>query len=495
MSLRGRMEDDENVSPPPGGEDVALSLRILWHNEEPWAAATAQGLLLTHSTDNTMDKEKHTKKYVRLTFDERIQIERLLRGGESLLGIARVLHRHPSSIQREIVRYATPSEKGAKGRSGRNRCLNRHKCTKRKSLCSPCDYARNWQCRACNRCNSVCPEFVEEHCLKLKQAPFVCNGCVDGPKCSLSKMFYLAGPANDMAQIMRKESRQGINATEDELRTLERLLYPGLLMGQSINHILAAHADELSMCQKTVYRYIAARLISIRNGDLPRKPRLKPRKQNPNLSHKVDRKCRIGRTIEDYRAFYENEGPFPRVLMDTVIGKPGGKVLLTIHFCESNFMLARLLPNKTSLSVIEAFDDLTLTLGLSRFQDLFPAILTDNGNEFSNPIRLEHFLDGALRTRIFYCDIYNSNQKAEIERNHEFLRLVLTKGSSFDNLTQAKIDLLLSHVNSYMRPKFGNKTPIDLFTYRYSTEILDTLNQTLIPPDDICLKPNLLIYS
>ena len=104
--------------------------------------------------------------------------------------------------------------------------------------------------------------------------------------------------------------------------------------------------------------------------------------------------------------------------MDTVIGRVGGTDLLILHFCESNLMLGILMPNKASASVIEAFDGLQERLGLDNFRALFPLILTDNGTEFSNPIRLENIPSGTPRTRIFYCDAYNSNQKAEIERNH-----------------------------------------------------------------------------
>lgn len=442
-----------------------------------------------------MDNKKNTKSYGRLTFNDRIQIERLLREGESFRKIAQVMHRHPNSIKREVAQYATPSNKGAMISGGTNRCLRRHDCHTVRTLCDKCVFTTGRACKYCTRCNFVCPDFLEETCAKLKKAPFVCNGCVNEPKCTLGKMYYLAQPANERALVMRKESRRGANTTDEDLRCMERLLAPRIKKGQSINHILCAHADELPMSVKTIYRYIDQGLMCVRNGDLPRKIYIKPRKKKPTLEHKVDRKCRLGRTLGDYDRFCSAEGPLPRILMDTVIGKPGGKVILTIHFCESHFMIARLLPNKTSKAVIDAFDALSDALGYANFRELLPVILTDNGTEFSNPNRLEHFADGTPRTRIFYCDAYNSNQKAEIERNHEFLRVYLPKHEPFDDLQQADLDLMLSHINSYTRPKLGNKTPIGLFAHRYSPEILVRLNQTPIKPDKICLKRNLLNRS
>ena len=78
--------------------------------------------------------------------------------------------------------------------------------------------------------------------------------------------------------------------------------------------------------------------------------------------------------------------------------------------------------------------------------------LTDNGFEFSNPTAIEIAPDGSLRTKVFYCDPMASWQKPHVERNHEFIRLILPKGSSFDDLTQEKVGLMMSHINSYVSP-------------------------------------------
>ena len=125
-------------------------------------------------------------------------------------------------------------------------------------------------------------------------------------------MIYIASGAEKNAHSLLVETRRGANISEEELRKLEMLLANGIKKGQSIHHILTSHRDELTVSDKTVYRYISARLVSIRNGDLPRKPYIKPRKPSTKmLIHKVDTKCRIGRTIEDYHSTCENEDPFP----------------------------------------------------------------------------------------------------------------------------------------------------------------------------------------
>ena len=43
------------------------------------------------------------------------------------------------------------------------------------------------------------------------------------------------------------------------------------------------------------------------------------------------------------------------------------------------------------------------------------------------------------RTQIFYCHPSSPYQKGSCEVNHELLRRILPKGTSFDDLTQKKI--------------------------------------------------------
>ena len=144
------------------------------------------------------------------------------------------------------------------------------------------------------------------------------------------------------------------------------------------------------------------------------------------------------------------------------LGRIGGKCLLTLHFVQSCFMVARLLPDHTAKCVNDAIDEVARLLGPRRFRILLAVILTDNGTEFSNPSRIERDAKGRARCRVFYCDPLHTNQKSQCERNHEYIRFVLPKGSSFDALTQSDVDRVLSHVNSYARPGLDNRRPVDV---------------------------------
>ena len=228
---------------------------------------------------------------------------------------------------------------------------------------------------------------------------------------------------------------------------------------------------------------------------ISRKVRFRARRKKPEF--KVDKGCRLGRSYKDFEAFMEKNPDTAVVQMDSVIGTVGGKCLLTIHFVESSLMLAFLRDANTSQSVIDVFDCLDSRLGGRLFSRLFPVFVTDNGSEFSNPKKLE-YRDYAVtglgfrRTSIYYCDAGCPYQKGAIEVNHELIRRVLPKGSSFDNLTQGDITRMMDHINSYKRKKLNDRSPYETFSFYYGEEVLKLLGCTPVAAEDILLKPSLL---
>lgn len=289
---------------------------------------------------------------------------------------------------------------------------------------------------------------------------------------------------------MLVESRVGANITEDELLALDEIVSPLVIRGQSVHHIVAHNPDQFGVSEKSIYRYVAGGLLMARNIDMPRVCRSKPRKSKP-VVHKVDSGCRIGRTYAEFLTFMETSG-VSVVEMDSVIGRVGGKVLLTMMFKSCDLMLAFIRERNTSQSVIDVFNSMYELLGAECFKTLFPVILTDNGSEFSNPKALEYDAQGNRRTRLYYCDPCASFQKPNVELNHEFIRKVLPKGRSFDDLTQGDISLMMSHINSYSREKLNDKSPFDTFGFLYGYDVLEKLGISRIPANDILLKPSLL---
>ena len=147
----------------------------------------------------------------------------------------------------------------------------------------------------------------------------------------------------------------------------------------------------------------------------------------------------------------------------------------------------------TSVSVIEIINLLDEVLGAKTFNSLFPVILTDNGSEFSNPKEIEkRSTITCNRTKILYCDPSAPYQKGACEVNHELIRRILPKGSSFDELTQQDITLMMNHINSYKRKKLNNRSPYETFSFYYGEEVLKKLGCSPVAAGNIILKPKLL---
>ncbi|WP_173283229.1 helix-turn-helix domain-containing protein, partial [Streptococcus sp. 1449] len=155
-----------------------------------------------------------------------------------------------------------------------------------------------------------------------------------------------------------------------------------------------------------------------------------------------------GRSYEDFLNYLALKHLNSWLEMDTVLGRMGGKVLLTFNLSFCNFIFARLLDNKTALEVTKHLYDIKNTLHQADkdFFQLFPVILTDNGGEFARVDDIE--MDVRGESKLFFCDPNRSDQKGRIEKNHTLIRDILPKGTSFDNLTQEDINLVCSHVNS-----------------------------------------------
>ena len=154
-------------------------------------------------------------------------------------------------------------------------------------------------------------------------------------------------------------------------------------------------------------------------------------------------------------------------------------------------MIVILLPNCTQKSVIEAINSICDSIGLNTFRKFFSIILTDNGPEFKNPWDIEKNEKGQKRTMVFYCDPYVSNQKARLEKNHEYIRYVIPKGRSMEKYTQEDISLMASHINSTARDSLNGSSPFDLANLLLDKKIPALTGQFKVSPDDVMLKPAL----
>jgi IS30 family transposase len=79
-----------------------------------------------------------------------------------------------------------------------------------------------------------------------------------------------------------------------------------------------------------------------------------------------------------------------------------------------------------------------------------------------------------------------------IEKNHEYIRMVVPKGKSFDKYTQEKITLMINHINSEARDSLNGCTPFKLSQLLLDNQLHTGLFLQEIEPDEVTLKAELL---
>ena len=423
-----------------------------------------------------------------LTLDDRIDIQILLKEGKNFIQIADHIGKDRSTISREIKahRYLTETTAG-------NDCIHRIVCDNPKTCKRRDACFGNRSCRIrCKLCRIDCDRYEKESCIRHNKPPYVCSACETKSKCWLTKMEYEAKRAHGAYETLRSESRQGISLAEEDLDYLNSVVSRQIKQGQSIPVIWENYKDEMPISGRTLYKYVEHGLLDAKNLDLRRRVRMPQRKKSGPVL-RIDKQCHIGRTFEDYRSYVDENPDAAIVQMDTVEGRKGGKVLLTLLFTNCDLQLMYLRERNTAASVIQVFDHFRERLGNELFQGLFQVLLTDRGSEFTDPIRIEtDLVTGELQCKVFYCDPGNSNQKSNCEKNHGLIRYVLPKGKSMDKLTQEDITKMMNHINSYPRKKWNGQSPIDLFTKIYGQQASNKLGLVKIPPESIILTPALL---
>ena len=153
----------------------------------------------------------------------------------------------------------------------------------------------------------------------------------------------------------------------------------------------------------------------------------------------------LGRTYSDYKAYVESHLEANLGQYDSVEGKATDKrAILTITHPGFRFQFGYLISKGNAQSVLRMLKAIRKLLGAD-YADAFECNLSDNGAEFAGFHEIEEW--GA---RAFFTNQYRSTDKTSCERNHEFIRCVIPKGSSLDGLTQEKVKTLFSHINSYV---------------------------------------------
>jgi len=444
----------------------------------------------------TLIKKEREKGKIKghLELSDRIQIEKALNEGKNFTEIALIIGKNKTTVSREIKSHFVEIKLG-NGGGKFNDCAKRAECKLTKICGKDCATGRTL-CRACaRRCNPEgCPLYEQFTCPELNKPPFVCNGCERHihHKCTLTRKFYRAAEAQKEYEALLVESRSGVAITEEEAVKQAEIIKPLLEQKQSVYNILLA-CPEIEYSEKTIYNYIEQGVYpGIGNYALPRKIRYRARKKVKPIPIRVDKKCTVDRSWDDFHDYCDENPNIPVIEMDCVEGlRSEPQTLLTLHIRDIKFQFIFVLERKTSKEISEIFRWLRKLLG-EDFVRIFQLILTDNGTEFSDPFSIETSEIGEITTRVFYCQPYSFTQKGACEKNHEEIRYILPKGTSLQFMTQEKASIIMSHINSLARGSLGGRTPYERFVDRYGEEPLKKLGVQFIPAKDVNLTPSIV---
>lgn len=332
----------------------------------------------------------------------------------------------------------------------------------------------------------------EEVCPLLLKAPFVCNGCDKKSRssCPYKRQIYVAKTAQKSYEELLVESRSGVALNKESFYEAEKTISNAVRNGQHIYH--AVTSNNVSVSVSSVYRYIKAGYYSIGLIDLPRAVKFKAR--NEKKSEFVPYWAKQGRTYADFLEFISQNDDVSVVQLDTVIGEIGGKVIMTIHFVNTDFMVGLLMDNKTAAEAASKIAELKKNLKASNFAfgEIAPILLTDNGGEFSIVSSFENDADGNLESHMFFCEPCSPHEKAHIEKNHTLFRDIVPTGTSFNEFTQDTVNLIFSHVNSVKRKQFNGKSAYEMFAFSYSEELANALGIHKIDPKQVVQDTSLL---
>ena len=322
---------------------------------------------------------------------------------------------------------------------------------------------------------------IDPICKKTLRFPYVCNGCNYKYSCHLRQYKYDVKRAQELADYRLVSSRRGINLTKDEFDVLNNKIHDGLASKSSIYHIVSDLKD-IKVSVPTVYRYINNGYLTTKRIDLPYACTYKKRKKsNKKYEYLENRKInRSNRTFLDYLSYSKRFPNLYTVQMDFLGSiKSDSKSILTLTIPIIHFVMLVLVEKPNSSKIVNLFEHFHSYL-YDNFNKVFPIILTDRDPSFSDFEGIEFSsITGELRTNVFYCDAFKSNQKANVENMNKQLRKYFPKGKSIDHYSQNEIVEINMFINNQKLHSLSGFSANEAFKKIYGLVLLERIYKAL----------------
>jgi len=217
---------------------------------------------------------------------------------------------------------------------------------------------------------------------------------------------------------------------------------------------------EVSVCEKTIYNYIAGGVfLGVTNKDLPLHGKGKRDYKRVRAAARAPR----GESIERRPEEVDERNEFGHWEMDTVKGsRRSRRCVLVMTERVSRNEITVPMHGATMENVVAALDELERKWG-DLFSSIFRSITVDNGSEFSDCAGMERSLRGGRRTKLYYCHPYSSYERGSNENLNKMFRRLYPKGTNFDNVPDEDIIAAADWMNHYPRKVLGRTTAARVF--------------------------------
>ena len=160
------------------------------------------------------------------------------------------------------------------------------------------------------------------------------------------------------------------------------------------------------------------------------------------------------RDIEERPAVVNEKSRFGDLEGDTVIGRHGSGVAVTICDRFTGLLWHKIIPSPTAENVSNAIISM-----LYPFRKLLHTITFDNGREFCKHEKIA----SALSVDVFFAKPYHSWERGANENLNGLLRQYYIKGSSFDWISDEIAFSIQSRLNNRPRKRLGYLSPVQKF--------------------------------
>lgn len=217
--------------------------------------------------------------------------------------------------------------------------------------------------------------------------------------------------------------------------------------------------SEKPISYQTIYREIYRNNLGVpkKAGErgLPRKLRHRGKTRHDKNFHEKRGKIQIDHPIEERPVEAQDRLRIGDWEADTVVGKAGGEVLVTLVDRKSRFLLCAKSASKKAASVTTAINALLEPLKAENRLTITP----DRGKEFSNYREIEE-LFGLV---VYFPDAHSPWERGTNENTNGLVREYIPKSTDLSNFTSDEIKKMVSKINNRPRKCLGFKTPFEFF--------------------------------